>query len=96
MNDEYIDPSAQLIAERVKHTINLLRADNRSLKQTHESDREFALHRLDQLEKCQQDHETRIRTSTNGVTQFKAMISLTSFIAVILSIISTLIVIFSR
>ena len=94
MTEEFYDASAALVAEKVKYTINLLRAETRGLAEKHNADLSFIIHRLDELEKCRQDHETRLRAATEGVTQFKSMISFVSLAATLLSIISILLTLF--
>jgi hypothetical protein len=56
---------AELIAEQLRHTINLLRAE---LK--------MANHRLCTLERQSQDYEQRLRGLTDSATQFKVMAGL--------------------
>jgi hypothetical protein len=62
---------AELIAEQLRHTIDLLRAEIAALRQSQEHDREMSGHRLRALEEQSRDHETRLRAATDGVTQFK-------------------------
>ena len=56
---------AELIAEQLRHTINLLRAE---LK--------MANHRLNTLERQSQDYEQRLRALTDSATQFKVLAGL--------------------
>ena len=65
------DSEAELIAEQLRNAINLLRAEINLLKAEVQHQGEFNRHRLAQLEEISKDHETRIRTATDGVTQFK-------------------------
>ena len=90
---ETLTASARLVAEKIRHTIDLQRADLRAIRDRHTADHDFVTHRLTTLEKCQDDHETRLRSATEGVTQFKAMITLTSVLATIISIVAMLITI---
>ena len=69
------DPSTALIAERLGHAITRLQSA------IHMSDP-----RITSLEKISDDHEQRIRSATEGVTQFKAMITFISVCATLLSI----------
>lgn len=62
---------AELIAEQLRHTMDLLRADLNALRQEQQHDIELCLHRLNQLEEARRDHESRIRSLTDGVTAFK-------------------------
>ena len=65
------DTGADLIAEQLRHTIDLLRADLAAARQVMEHDRELTGLRLKALEEQGRDHETRIRDATDGVTTFK-------------------------
>ena len=72
------DVEYKLIAEQLRHTIDLLRAEISTLRTTIDHDRKFISHRLDTLEGIYEDHETRIRSATAGVTQFKVWSGLAS------------------
>jgi hypothetical protein len=72
------DLESALIAEQLKHTIDLLRAEIASLKAEQDHIRELSNHRLAQLETYNQDHESRIRSLQDGVTQFKVWSGLAS------------------
>jgi len=72
------DPHAKLIAEQVMHAITLMRADINAIRAQVNHNREMDERRLFTLEKCTDDHETRIRAATDGVTQFKMWSSLVS------------------
>ena len=74
------DPSTALIAERLSHAITRLQSAIR-----------MSEHRITSLEKITDDHEQRIRNATEGVTQFKAMITFISVCATILSILALII-----
>ena len=63
MNEQEI----QLLAEQLKRAIDRLRAETRLANQ-----------RLEVLEKMAVDHETRLRSVSDGVTQFKVWSGLTS------------------
>jgi len=63
MNEQEI----QLLAEQLKRTIDRLRADQRLVSQ-----------RIEVLEKAATDHEARLRSVTDGVTQFKVWSGVTS------------------
>jgi hypothetical protein len=62
---------ADLIAEQLNHTIDLLRAELEAARQAQQHDRALADHRLKVLEEQVRDHEERIRATTDGVVQFK-------------------------
>jgi hypothetical protein len=64
------DAETELIAEQLKHTIALLRAEIAQLRQIQEHDREMGGHRLRALEE-RRGTTIRIRTATDRVTQFK-------------------------
>jgi hypothetical protein len=86
---------AELMAEKLMHALDLMRAEMRELllnadkkisslegemtrlheAQAHQA--KLAEQRLNRLEKDVQDHEDRIRTVTDGVTQFKVWSGLT-------------------
>jgi hypothetical protein len=72
------EAETELIAEQLKHTVALLRAEIAQLRQIQEHDREMGGHRLRALEEQARDHETRIRMATDGVTQFKMWSGLAS------------------
>lgn len=72
------DLSSQLIAEKLHHTIDLIRNEIETVKALQMHYREFTDHRLRQLEDDVQDHEQRLREATNGVTQFKTFHTLAS------------------
>jgi hypothetical protein len=61
----------KLIAEQLKGMITSLRGEIKTVavEQAHQS--EFNNHRIKELEEQVKDHETRIRSATDGVTQFK-------------------------
>jgi hypothetical protein len=60
-----------LIAEQMRHANSLIQARIDALEAELGHTREFNEHRLGQLERQAQDHEARIRSATDGVTQFK-------------------------
>ncbi len=67
-----------LIAEQLKHALDLLRGEIDALRAQQTHDREMGTHRLDSLEAQARDHETRLREATDGVVQFKVWAALTS------------------
>lgn len=58
---------AALIAEQLAHQIDLLRGELKLAQQ-----------RLEALEARAADHETRLRSLTDGVTQFRVLAGLTT------------------
>ncbi len=79
---------AQLLAEKLMHMIDLLRAENKALGAELEHLRQFTNHRLAALEDQGKDHELRLRANTDGVTQFKQWAGLASGGSTVLSIIA--------
>ncbi len=71
-------PEAELIAEQLRHTITLLRAEVQAVQAGLAHEREMTLHRLDYLERQAHDQEARLRAATDGVTQFKVWAGLAS------------------
>lgn len=67
-----------LIAEQARHALDLLKADNEALRAELGHYRELTDRRLGRLEQALDDHESRIRASTDGVTQFKVLAGLAS------------------
>ncbi len=67
MSDEEI----ALIAEQMKRAVDRVRADMDALRATQSHDREMNDRRLSALEARADDHELRLRSATEGVTQFK-------------------------
>jgi len=81
---------AQLIAERLGRAIDLLRAELGALRSEVAHNSSFSSHRLDSLEKIAADHETRLRSATDGVTQFKVFSGLASGGSGLMSLIALL------
>lgn len=82
------DPEGELIAEQLRHTIDLLNARIESLAKELEHQKELSGNRLRSLEESQKDHETRIRGLQDGVTSFRVWTGLTNGGASIMSIIA--------
>jgi len=55
----------EYLSEQLTHTLDLVKAELRMVN-----------HRLEQLEKDQEDHEKRIRQLTDSSTQFKVLAGL--------------------
>lgn len=70
------DPQAQLVAAQLRHTVDLLKADNERLRTMLEHQKEIYDHRLKEAETCISDHESRIRTLQDSATQFKVLAGL--------------------
>ncbi len=60
-----------LLSEQMKRAVDRIRADMDALGAIQSHDREMNQHRLVALETRADDHELRLRTATEGVTQFK-------------------------
>ena len=65
-----------LIAEQLRHTVDLLRADINTLKCDNDHMREIFETRLITLEKAAIDYEARLRALQESSTQFKFLASL--------------------
>ncbi len=87
MTDEY-SASPDLIAEQLRHAMDLLRSENATLRSQINYDREFLSHRLNALEAKSCDQETRIRNATDGVTSFKTWSALVGGFSTILAILA--------
>ena len=72
------DQTSQLLGEQLRHLNTLYKARIDALEEKLNHTRELSDHRLSILEKTSQDHETRIRDATQGVTQFKLFSGLAS------------------
>jgi len=70
--------SAELIAEQLRHTIDLLRAEIDTLQREQSHQRALIEQRLAALEASSSDHEARLRAVTDGVTSFKVWSGLAS------------------
>jgi hypothetical protein len=65
-----------LVAEQLRHTLDLLQADLEGLRKQAEHDHALLDLRVTSLEHSRDDHETRIRSIQDGVTSFKVWSSL--------------------
>jgi uncharacterized coiled-coil protein SlyX len=72
------DKSAALLTEQLRHANNLLQARIQTLEARLAHQQAMNDQRLGMLEEQIRDHETRIRTATEGVTQFKLFSGLAS------------------
>lgn len=76
MESDNHNPESELIAAQLKHTVDLLRYEIKTLQAKLEHQEQLYNHRLVQLETCKQDHENRLRQVQDGVTQFKVLAGL--------------------
>jgi len=65
------DQSVELVAEKLKHHLDLIKAENDALRTELAHQRELNNHRLTTLEKQGDDFENRIRTLQDSATTFK-------------------------
>ena len=72
------DPQIALVREQMKHALDLLRADLDGLQVRLAHQDEVSSLRLKLLENTAADHENRLRTVSDGVTQFKMWTGLVS------------------
>lgn len=82
------DPQAALVAEQVKHALDLFKADLEAARSTADHRQELNDHRLKALEDTARDHETRIRSANDGVVQFKVWSGLVSGGSSLLALVS--------
>ena len=68
--------SEEIVAVRLQHAIDLLRAEIKALAAEIRHTNELYGHRITQLEKSAQDHETRLRQVQDTATQFKVLAGL--------------------
>ncbi len=72
------DKTAALLTEQLRHANNLLQARIRTLEARLAHQQAMNDQRLGILEAQIRDHETRLRTATEGVTQFKLFAGIAS------------------
>lgn len=70
------DAAAELLAEQLRHTIDLLRADHAALRADLAHANELANRRLASLEAQSADYEQRLRSLQDSAVQYKLMASL--------------------
>ncbi len=73
-----MDESTALLTEQLRHANALLQAQIKTLDARLAHQQAMNQQRLSMLEEQIRDHETRIRTATEGVTQFKLFSGLAS------------------
>lgn len=84
------DPTASILTEQLKHINSIYKARIAGLDEQIRHQKEISDHRLEALEEQIRDHETRIRTATEGVTQFKLFSGLASGGSGLMSILALL------
>jgi uncharacterized coiled-coil protein SlyX len=82
--------NAALLAEQIRHTIDLLKADVDALDTRLEHTARMMEQQLADLESKSADHEQRLRTVSDGVTQLKVYSSLMSGSSSVLSVVAVL------
>ena len=80
--------NAALLAEQLRHTIDLLKAEQETLETRLEHAVRMMEQQLADLEKMAADHEQRLRTVSEWVTQLKVQTSLMSGSSSVLSIVA--------
>ena len=75
-----------LFSEKLCHSLDLLRAEITVLRASIDHLRELTDRRIAGLEECQSDHEPRLRTVTEGVTQFKVLSGTASGSSILVSL----------
>jgi len=78
--------NAALLAEQLRHAIDLLKAEQETLETRLEHAVRMMEQQLADLESKTADHEQRLRTVSDGVTQLKVTSSLMSGSSSVLSI----------
>jgi hypothetical protein len=67
---------AKLVAEQLRHALDMVKVENLALRAQIEHDRQVYDLRIRNLERFSIDVEARLRTVTDGVTQFKVLAGL--------------------
>lgn len=80
------DKSNPEIEEETPRMMKHIECELRIIRQELQHQRELTEQRLVQLEDQEEDHETRLRNATEGVTQFRLWTSLSSGGSTILSV----------
>ena len=86
------DPGVELVAEQIRHAMDLVKGQQDALKAELDHYKQLTNLRLTNLESKDNDMEMRLRTATEGVTQFKLFSGLSSggsFIMAFVAIIKT-------
>ena len=82
--------NAALLAEQLRHAIDLLKAEKDALETRLEHTARMMEQQLADLESKSADHEQRLRTVSDGVTQLKVYSSLMSGSSSVLSVVAVL------
>jgi hypothetical protein len=82
------EQATQLLTEQFKHLNTLYKARFDALEEKLNHAKQITDQRLSTLETTTQDHETRIREATQGVTQFKLFSGLASGSSSLMSIVA--------
>ena len=82
------NPQAALLAEQLKHAITLFKSELEASKAAQCYYRDLSDHRLRFLETTSADHETRLRSASDGVTQFRTLHTLLTGASGIVAIIA--------
>jgi hypothetical protein len=85
-----MEDQVTLLGAQFVHLMDKMDAKLDRIELNQEHLKEMINHRLNYLEKQVEDHETRLREATEGVTQFKVRSGLTSAGSGILSILAKL------
>jgi hypothetical protein len=85
-----MEEQVYLLGEQFRHMVDMMDAKLDRIELNQEHLKELIEHRLNHLEKQGEDHETRIRAATEGVTQFKVRNGITSAGSGLLSILAML------
>jgi len=80
----------ELLAAQLKRTVEYLQGEIEKIKSEAASERSLFKLRIEELERCEKDHETRLRAIQESVTSFKTWSGLASGAAAILSLIALL------
>ena len=84
------DKTQALLTEQMLHANNLMRAQIQALEAKLSHQAAINHQRLTMLEEQIRDHETRIRSATEGVTQFKLFSGLASGGSGLMSLVAVL------
>ncbi len=76
MTTEQEEAQSRLIAEQLKHTLDLIKAELSATRADQEHMGEMSQMRLGKLEEQAADYEKRLRSLTESATQFKLLVSL--------------------
>jgi len=86
MGEDDADP--RLIAEQLKHMAALLKSQIGAMEEANRHNKEFIEFRVGELEKKVDDHETRIRTTTELIPKQKTIEWLLPIMSAIIAIVA--------